>query len=153
LREFLAHRAQEGKVLQDDLQNRCAALAEIASEIEMRKDDAVNHYRNRLRERIAMLGLELDLGDERLLKEVAFAAQKADFTEELVRLKAHMKQFADYLAQDNAAVGRHLQFVGQEMHREINPLVAKTSETAIADLGIRFKAELDRVREQACNVE
>ena len=147
-----ATRREEGQALQRDLQGRVDLLNTLAKQIDGRKDEAMGHYQKRLHERIKLLGVEIAFDDERLAKEVAFAAQKSDITEELVRLFSHMAQFLADLASEEP-IGRHLQFLCQEMQREINTLTAKTSETDIAGLGLIFKTELDRVREQVCNIE
>jgi uncharacterized protein (TIGR00255 family) len=153
LTNLVCARRREGGVLREDLLARCAVLERIATDIEARKDEALCHYRQRLQERIGLLGIELAFDDERLAKEVAFAAQKCDITEETVRLRAHLQQFHDLVEKGGEEIGRHLQFLCQELQREINTLNAKTSETGIANLGISFKTELERVREQICNVE
>ncbi len=153
LRQLLAEREREGRVLAAEMEKRGRILASLLARIEERSDPAMTAYRDRLRERIALLQVDLSLDDERLVKEVAFAAQRTDITEELVRLRAHVEQFVELLRkQDGEAVGRKLHFLCQEIHREINTLGAKTGETEIADLAIEFKAELERVREQCHNV-
>ena len=144
----------EGAALRDDLHARCRRLRDLLHNMEARKDGALRHHRDRLRERIRQLGVELPLDDERLVKEVAFAAQKSDVNEELVRLDSHLDQLDRHL--DNSQgqpVGLHLQFLCQELQREIGTLGAKTAETDIAAATLEFKAELERLREQAANVE
>ncbi len=153
LQELLNDRQAEGEALLADLQPRHARLRELIDAIEQRKDEALILFRKRLQERIKLLGVEVDIYDDRLIKEVAFAAQKSDVTEELVRISSHLRQFAVHLHSTGDAAGRHLQFIAQELQREINTLSAKSSETSIADMAIEFKAELERIREQLCNVE
>jgi uncharacterized protein (TIGR00255 family) len=98
------------------------------------------------------LGLELDLNDERLLKELAFYAERADITEELVRLRSHLQQYASLLSSDGEP-GRALEFLGQEMNREANTLASKTADLEISRVTLALKTELGRVREQIMNIE
>ena len=153
LTEFHRVREREGTALRADLHTRCRKLRDLLQSMEARKDGALRHYRDRLRERIRQLEVEIPLDDERLVKEVAFAAQKSDVNEELVRLASHLDQLDRPLEGQGQAVGLHLQFLCQEIQREINTLGAKTAETEIAAATLEFKAELERLREQAANVE
>jgi uncharacterized protein (TIGR00255 family) len=146
-------RQREGKYLQKDLQTRTQILENVLAQVEAGKDDVLKAYRQRLLERIKLLDVDVKLDDERLAKEVAFAAQKSDITEETIRLRAHLEQLSHLLQGSDAGVGRQLQFLCQEIQREINTLAAKTRETNVAALAIEFKAELERIREQICNVE
>ena len=96
--------------------------------------------------------LALDLADERLAKELAFAAERSDIAEETTRLDSHLRQFGDALNKPEA-VGRSLDFLCQEMSREVNTLSAKTADTAISAHALTLKAELERIREQVQNIE
>ncbi len=142
----------EGEKLRHDLENRLATIRDRVESIALRADEALLLQRQRLQERIAVLGVDLPLDDERLAREVAFYAEKSDITEEIVRLRSHLDQFADLLDEDRD-VGRELEFLCQEMNREASTIGAKTTETAIAEIGISMKAELARIREQVMNVE
>ncbi|MFO7821150.1 MAG: YicC/YloC family endoribonuclease [Lentisphaeria bacterium] len=146
-------RSKEGEAIQEDLEHRVEILQKCVDAIETGRDETLESYREHLMERIKELGIDVDLNDERLLKEVAFVAQKADITEELVRLRSHLTQFRDFLASNEPGCGRQLQFVAQEMLREINTLGSKTRQTSVSREAITFKAELDRIREQVANVE
>jgi uncharacterized protein (TIGR00255 family) len=108
--------------------------------------------RQRLRDRIAALGVELTLDDERLTKELTFYAERADITEEIVRLQSHLVQYEELLNSDDAP-GRNLDFLSQEMSREANTLSAKTADLAITNDVLVIKAELGRIREQIMNIE
>ncbi len=153
LAAFDASRQAEGTHLQLDLQANLNQLEALLADIARRQDEVLVHYRDRLLARIRLLDLELKLDDERLAREVAFVAQRADIAEEVTRLNSHLAQFRDLLATSTTPVGRELQFVCQEIHREINTLGSKTNETAIARNVIDFKTILDKLREQIANVE
>jgi len=145
-------REAEGAALAADLKGRCAKLQGLAAEVAARADLAQTQHHDRLRERIAKLGLELATDDERLAREVAFHVDRSDVTEELVRLRSHFEQFTALLEQAGA-VGRKLDFIAQEMSREIGTLGAKTIDSEISTQVIDFKVELGRIREQVLNVE
>ncbi len=150
--ELNAMRRAEGLTLARDLRERCAAMQADVAAVAERADLAQIQHRDRLIERIAKLGIELATDDERLAREVAFCVDRSDITEEIVRLRSHLDQFAALLGEDGA-VGRKLDFLGQEIGREIGTLGAKTADTAISERVIDFKVELGRVREQLLNVE
>jgi len=145
-------RQAEGETLGRDLRERCTAMQAAVAAVAERADLAQGQHRDRLVERIAKLGIELATDDERLAREVAFCVDRSDITEELVRLRSHLEQFAALLGEEGA-VGRKLDFLGQEIGREIGTLGAKTTDTAISERVIDFKVELGRVREQLLNVE
>lgn len=142
----------EGEKLRGDLEGRLAAIADQLESIAVRADEALVQHRDRLRQRISLLGVDLPADDERLAREVALAAERSDITEEIVRLRSHVERFGDLLEEDRD-VGRELEFLCQEMSREAGTIAAKTSDTAIAETVVTLKAELARVREQVLNVE
>ncbi|MCK5803908.1 MAG: YicC family protein [Lentisphaeria bacterium] len=142
----------EGEALKNDLLPRCAELRRLVAVIQAGTDQALMHYRDRLMERIAVLEVKLELDDDRLAREVAFCAEKADINEETVRLQSHLDQFEAHLG-EGEDIGRSLEFLCQEMGREISTLCAKTRETSVSEAGLAFRAELARLREQTMNVE
>jgi uncharacterized protein (TIGR00255 family) len=142
----------EGEKLRHDLENRLATIRDRVESIAVRADEALVHQRQRLQERIALLGIDLPVDDERLAREVAFCAEKSDITEEVVRLRSHLEQFTDLLDEDRD-VGRELEFLCQELNREATTIGAKTTETGVSELVISLKGELARIREQVLNVE
>ena len=142
----------EASALAEDFRRRLAVMRAAVAGIRAAGDVALVKARERLVERIRVLGLELDPGDERLAKELAFAAERSDIAEELTRLDSHLDQFAAALGKPEA-VGRMLDFLCQEMSREINTLSAKTADTAVSARALVLKAEMERIREQAQNVE
>ena len=103
-------------------------------------------------ERLKQAGLELKLDDERVLKEVALYADRIDITEELTRLESHFDQFAGYV-QSTSPVGRTLDFLSQEMNREVNTIGSKANDPQVSRLVVLMKSELEKFREQVQNVE
>jgi uncharacterized protein (TIGR00255 family) len=153
LAEFDKSRLAEGAHLANSLAGNIAELTGLLDSMAARQDEVLQRYRDRLLERIGLLEVEVKLDDERLAKEVAFAAQRSDVAEELTRIDSHLNQFRQLCAAGDQPVGRQLQFICQEIHREINTLCSKASETATAREGIHFKTILEKVREQIANVE
>ena len=153
LAKLQAMRKKEGAALGRDLQGRLATLRTLVGEIAARAPGVAETYRANLLKRIAAALPGTDLaGDERLLKEVALFADKADVAEELVRLDSHFRQ-ADGLLKTGGVVGRTLDFLVQEMGREINTIGSKANDAGIARRVVACKAELERFREQVQNIE
>ena len=153
LAKLQAMRKKEGAALGRDLRMRLGILRKLANEIAARAPAVVAAYRANLLKRIAAALPGSDLAaDERLLKEVALFADKADVAEELVRLDSHFRQ-ADDLLKRGGVVGRALDFLVQEMGREINTIGSKANDGEIARRVVAAKAELERFREQVQNVE
>lgn len=148
----LRMRAEEGAAMAADLSRRLQHLAELVGEIETRAPVVVQEARDRLRERIQTLLGAIAVDEGRLALEVAVIADRGDITEEVVRLRSHLQQFRDQLEAEGPR-GRQLEFLLQEMHREINTVGSKANDLAIAQRVIQAKAELERVREQVQNVE
>ena len=145
-------RQREGRELQRDLEQRVALLQGLLGRIEKRAPQVARRYRGRLAERLREAGAAMDESDGRLLREVAVYADRADITEETTRLRSHLKQ-ALTLMRGGGAAGRSLDFLVQEMLREINTIGSKASDAMIARSVVAFKAELERLREQIQNVE
>jgi len=145
-------RQDEGIVLFSDMQMRLQAIGEIIVDIRLRAPQVVLEYQKRLSERIKELtaGLELDAG--RLAQEVAVMADRCDITEEIVRMQSHIGQF-EALLQSDEAEGRKIDFLLQEMNREINTIGSKGNDVEIARQVIDVKSELGKLREQAQNIE
>ncbi|MGQ9497118.1 MAG: YicC/YloC family endoribonuclease [Desulfotomaculales bacterium] len=152
LAALTAAREAEGQALRRDLVARLARLEDIVAGIARRAPEVPAAYRRRLAERVAELG-EGMADPVRLAQEVAFLAERADITEELVRLKSHLAHVKDCLNGDGSPVGRRLDFLAQEMFREINTTGAKAQDETIARLVVDFKTELEKVREQMQNIE
>ena len=153
LAKLQAMRKKEGAALGRDLRARLGTLRKLAQEIAARAPGVAETYRANLLKRIAAALPGSDLAaDERLLKEVALFADKADVVEELVRLDSHFRQAEDAL-KTGGVVGRALDFLVQEMGREINTIGSKANDAEIARRVVAAKAELERFREQVQNVE
>lgn len=145
-------RAKEGQALKSDLRARIAELEAVQKEIADHSKGTVGHYRNVLMERLGQLNLELDLADERLLKEVALFADRCDISEELTRLGSHFEQFSSLIESDEPN-GRKMDFLCQEVHREFNTIGSKTNQIEVTRAVIDGKNCLERIREQVQNVE
>lgn len=152
LSAFLKMRAREGTALADDLKTRMNLLRQAKESVGAAAPDVATRYRDALLDRLKLAGLPLSLDDERLLKEIVLFADRSDISEELARLNSHFAQFDDCL-RSREPVGRKLDFLVQEMNREINTIGSKANDAAIASQVIVMKAELERFREQAQNVE
>jgi len=152
LAEFAASREREGAALAKDFAQRAAALVAMVERIAMRTAGATQNYRENLLARLRQAGLELDLNDERVLKEIALFADRIDISEELTRLRSHLEHFGQLTA-GSEPVGRKLEFLLQEIGREIHTIGSKANDIEAARLVIECKNELERIREQAQNVE
>jgi len=152
LRELRAMQTTEGEALRRDLLEKHETMSRQLDAIKGRAEEAVIHCRDRLKAKIERLGVELTLDDARLAKEVAFYAERSDISEEVVRLESHLQQFRELLDAEDAQ-GRPIEFLGQEMNREVSTLCAKSRETTLAEMGLALRNELGKVREQILNVE
>ncbi len=145
-------REKEGKFLADDLGVRLGLLEAGLELIRRSAPEIVKRYREQLHTRVKEAGLEIPVDDERLLKEVVFFADRCDISEEITRLASHLKQFRDCL-KSNEPVGRTLDFLAQEMGREINTIGSKANAAEISQQVVKMKAELEKIREQVQNIE
>ncbi|HEY0368470.1 MAG TPA: YicC/YloC family endoribonuclease [Chthoniobacterales bacterium] len=152
LAELIKMREREGKHLAKDLIHRLKVIRSEIKQVRALFPEVVKKYRAALFERIQKAGLDLSLDDERLLKEVSIFADRSDVSEELTRLESHLAQFAHHLRK-NEAVGRTLEFITQEIFRELNTLGAKANDAAISQHVVVCKAELEKIREQIQNLE
>jgi uncharacterized protein (TIGR00255 family) len=146
-------REREGAHLARDLGRRIKAISASVARIHKQAPQVQERYRQQLIERIRNAGIESPApDDERLIKEVVYFADRSDITEELTRLESHLKQFADCVRSDEP-VGRTLDFLSQEMNREVNTIGSKANDSAISREVVQVKAELEKFREQVQNVE
>jgi uncharacterized protein (TIGR00255 family) len=145
-------REKEGKFLANDLSERLSLLEGGLELIRKTAPEIITRYREQLHARIKEAGLDVSLDDERLVKEVVFFADRADISEEITRLSSHLKQFRDCL-KSNEPVGRTLDFLAQEMGREINTIGSKANAAKISQQVVKMKAELEKIREQIQNIE
>lgn len=146
-------RDDEGRVLADDLSRRLQAVRKHADAISARAPQLVETFQKRLRSRVARLaGPEIPLDQGRIEQEIAVFADRSDVTEELTRLSSHCQQF-EALVRADEPCGRRLDFLLQEMVREVNTIGSKAQDAEIAHLVVETKSELERMREQVQNVE
>ncbi len=145
-------RQVEGEVLKKDFLARLETLKRYLDSAKLRTPRTVLEYKQRLQERIRELTEGLEMDPVRLSQEVALLAEKSDITEEIVRFESHIGQM-EKLLQSSDAVGRKLDFLLQEMGREVNTIGSKSNDVAIAQDVIELKSELAKLREQAQNVE
>ena len=145
-------RQDEGISLFSDMQMRLRAIQETMETIRSRAPQVVLEYQKRLSDRIKELTAGFDLDAARLAQEVALMADRCDITEEIVRMQSHISQF-ETLLQSDEAEGRKIDFLLQEMNREINTIGSKGNDVEIARLVIDAKSELGKLREQAQNIE
>ena len=152
LADLIKMREREGRHLAKDLIHRLKAMRKKLKEIRALHPDVIKRYRASLLDRIQKAGLPIASDDERLLKEISFFADRADVSEELTRLESHLAQFAHHLRR-HEPVGRTLEFITQEIFRELNTLGAKANDAAISQRVVACKAELEKIREQVQNLE
>ena len=150
-------RAAEGTALADEMRTRLANIEAAVPTIESAAAGLVDAYRQRLQKRITELlarggnqNIELDAG--RLAQEVAYLADRSDISEELARLRSHLEQFRSAVNAEGE-VGKRLDFLLQELNREANTVLSKSTEVSIKEAGLMIKAEVEKLREQVQNVE
>jgi len=149
---LLEMRKKEGENIYRDLLLRMDLITNSLDSIALRAPQVVQEYHKRLSERVKELSEGMVLDDLRLVQEVAIMADRSDITEEIVRFKSHILQFCDLLDSVDAA-GRNIDFLIQEMNREVNTIGSKSSDTEISRKVIEIKTELGRIREQVQNIE
>lgn len=145
-------REREGQSLRRDLEERLAQLGTVLEGIAVRSPKVILDYQKRLADRVRELTGGMVVDEGRLLQEVAIMAEKSDITEEIVRFRSHIEQFYD-LFNDVDAAGRKIDFLIQEMGREINTIGSKSSDAGISRDVIEIKSELAKLREQVQNLE
>ena len=151
----LAHgamREKEGAELFRDLSGNTDALEKLVDEVEARTPKIVSEYRARLEARMREILENVAIDEGRLLNEVAIFADKVNVNEELIRLRSHIKQMRAFLEAEEP-IGRKMDFLVQEMNREINTIGSKSNDLAVAKLVIDIKAVIEKLREQIQNVE
>ena len=153
LTQMVKMREREGANLAKDLAKRVVVMRKAAAQIARHAPTVAERYRQQLIDRIKSAGLEAPgVEDERLRKEVVYFADRSDISEELTRLQSHFQQFEDG-QKSKEPVGRMLDFLAQEMNREINTIGSKANDSLISREVVTLKAELEKFREQAQNVE
>lgn len=152
LNELVFMREREGERLKKDLEEKIQNLKRLTGEIRARAPQISVEYRERLQERLADLLSDTTLDESRLAMEVALLADKASVDEELVRLESHLEEFGVILA-STEPIGRRLDFLVQEMNREINTIGSKANDLTITRQVLESKSELEKIREQIQNIE
>ena len=149
-------RTTEGAALAEEMRGRLAKIEAAIPTIESAAARLTDAYRERLHKRVTELlsreGQTIEIDAGRLAQEVAYLADRSDITEELTRLKSHVQQFRETIAA-NEEVGKRLDFLLQELNREANTVLSKSTEISIKEAGLAIKAEVEKLREQVQNVE
>lgn len=153
LEDLMGMKYREGQELQDDMIANLDQVDIILEEIELRSPEVVREYRDKLRIRIdELLDGSIEIDDDKLSHEVAYFADKSNINEEVIRLKSHIGQFREILKEEET-VGRKLDFLMQEMNREINTIGSKANDVHISSRVVAVKAEIEKIREQVQNLE
>jgi uncharacterized protein (TIGR00255 family) len=152
LTALVAMRAVEGHELQKEMIARIARIETHVAIIESGSAGIIEAYRDKLRKRIDELLEKTSVDETRLAQEVAYLAERSDITEEIARLKSHLSQLRELLSGDGE-IGKKLDFLLQETNREANTILSKSSELSVCDSAIEIKSEVEKLREQAQNVE
>lgn len=147
-----AMRSREGEAIENDLKKRLDLLKSYLDKIEERAPLVVTEYKDKLQNRIEAISEDIEVEENRLAQEVALFAGRCDITEEIVRARSHLDQFHNYMAVDDS-IGRRLDFLVQELNREINTISSKASDSLISAKAVDAKAELEKIREQIQNIE
>jgi uncharacterized protein (TIGR00255 family) len=145
-------RKQEGKYLKTELLKRIGKIEKLLGKIKARRQSFPKETKDKLKERVNLLLEDSQIEQSRLVQEIAILAEKSDFTEETVRLNAHIKRFKDTMNK-NTPVGRELDFLVQEMNREAGTISAKSKDARISHYIIELRSDLEKIREQIQNVE
>ena len=154
LNALVSMRQSEGIHIQQDLLHRLSQMTNIIEDINSHKADAVIAYKENLRTKMMdyVDGLDITANEDRLLQEVAIMADKTDITEEIVRFRSHVLQLTNTLKMDEP-IGRKLDFIIQEMNREVNTIGSKAMDITLTDYVVQLKCELEKIREQVQNIE
>ncbi len=148
-----AMRRQEGRNIQRDFLQRLKELEAMVQKVSSLAPEIVENYRQRLQKMMAELLADREFDEGRILQEAAIYADKVNYTEEIVRLESHFRQFRRMIEEEDGLVGRKLDFLIQEMNREANTIGSKANHAAAAQLVVDIKSEIEKLREQVQNIE
>ena len=151
--KFVQTRTQEGHNLEKDLQEKLDGLDKKVTRIEERSPEVVNAYRTKLEAKVSELLEDTQIDDNRIAAEVILFSDKICNDEETVRLHSHVKNMKKMLTTETEGIGRKLDFMAQEMNREANTILSKSSDMEISDIAIDLKTEIEKIREQIQNIE
>ena len=151
---LIAMRTVEGKHIEQDLLSRISTLENVIKHIDENKAGAVEAYREHIKGKIQeyLVSLEASISEDRFLQEIALLADKTDITEEIVRFTSHVVQLKNTLVDENS-IGRKVDFILQEMNREVNTIGSKAMDSSSTEFVVQLKCELEKIREQVQNVE
>ncbi|OZU90377.1 YicC family protein [Virgibacillus indicus] len=151
--QVLEMRKEEGGFLQCDLEKRMQKIKNTVSLLSERREYAVEAYRERIKKRVEAQIADLDLVDDaRLHQEIVLLAEKGDITEEITRLLSHLEHFSETI-NNGGVIGRKLDFIAQEMHRETNTIGSKSTDPEISESTVLLKGEIEKIKEQVQNIE
>ena len=150
--EFAKMRETEGAKLLEDMSARIKKCGELADEIKILSDNCKENYYDQFKQRLKDIIGDVVIDENRIISEAAIYADKISITEEIVRLKSHFSQFGK-IVKENAAVGRKLDFLVQEINREINTIGSKSLDIEITNRVIEVKSDIEKIREQIQNIE
>jgi uncharacterized protein (TIGR00255 family) len=154
LEQVIKGRKAEGDSLKKELKDRVAALKAQIKGIGANSESIRDHYFHKLKQKLNEAGVDAGLDENRLIQELIYYAERSDITEELTRLRSHLDRMNHYLAQsDSGASGKQLDFLCQEMNREVNTILSKSPLADVSQFGVEAKAEIEKIREQVQNVE
>lgn len=151
--EVVIVRRNEGESLKSDLKKRLVRIAKTTDFIAGQTEFIQSHYREKLKKRLTDVISEQEIDENRLAQEIVYFVDRSDISEEITRLRSHLKQFQTCLDLKGQAIGRRLDFICQEMGREINTVLSKSPLTTISEPGLEGKSEIEKIREQVQNVE
>lgn len=152
MQSFVDMRKIEGDKMVEDIESRLATIQDYISQIETLSPDTISDYKKRLTSKLEEVLANKDIDENRVLTEVSIFAEKIAVDEETVRLKSHLKQLAILLKEENP-IGRKLDFLIQEVNREVNTIGSKSQDVAITSIVVDLKAEIEKIREQIQNIE
>lgn len=152
LAKFVEMRATEGEKLHNDVIEKADGILRMVARVEEQSPKTVENYRNRLYQKLSEILESKDIDQQRVLTEAAIFAEKIAVDEETVRLRSHISQLRDMLSSEDA-VGRKLDFIVQEMNREVNTIGSKAQDLNITRIVVDMKAEIEKIREQIQNIE
>ena len=152
LHELIEMKKIEGAKLLEDMTDRVNTLRKYSKGIKEKASDMPKLWKNRLIQRLKQNDLDLDLDDERVLKEMSIFSEKCDISEEITRIDSHLIQLNNTLT-SHGSIGRKIEFLLQEVGRELNTICSKSTESECTNIALNAKAEVEKLREQAMNVE
>ena len=151
-KQLLEMKKNEGEKLAHDMSERIASISQKTSLIQKNSESMSLEWRNKLLQRLRQHDLDFDVNDERVLKEVTLFAEKCDISEEIIRIKSHLDQLSKTLEMEGS-IGRKIEFLLQELGRELNTICSKSTKIECTQSALDARAEIEKLREQALNVE